>query len=50
IPVRISHARSDHKVRGYIHGDVDGPGCDRLWVLLPGVSRFGCCSCFLCCM
>lgn len=23
---------------------MDGPGCDRVWVLLPGVSRLGCCS------
>ena len=42
--IRRSNVRSDHKVRGYIHGDVDGPSCDHVWVLLPGVSRLAFCS------
>ncbi|XP_039792632.1 uncharacterized protein LOC120658423 [Panicum virgatum] len=39
IHIRTGNVTGDHKVRCYIHGDVDGPSCDDVSVLLPGVSR-----------
>ncbi|KAG8043427.1 hypothetical protein GUJ93_ZPchr0458g22825 [Zizania palustris] len=43
VPIKRSNVRSDHKVRCYIYGDVDGASCHRVWVyyqIFPGVSQW----------